>query len=386
MSADIVLTGARVWARPDAEISEPTTVLLRDGNIAEIGGTPPPGTLCFNLDGRILTAGFWNCHVHFTGSPWHQAETDTADHLQPFIDDMLLARGFTNVLDLGSSPSSTKALMKRINDDLRGPEIITAGPGIYPRDGAPFYLKGLLSRRERRLLPMPTIGVGARAAVRVQAAMGARITKLFTGSYVSPNTVRPMKPSVAQAAVRAAHARGFKVFAHPSDLAGTQVALDAGVDALAHVPDTTAGIEPLLREAAARGVRIVPTLHMFAATVRDDEQYLEPIRQALRGFIDAGGRVLFGTDVGYLKQTDTSAEFAAMTLAGMDVRAILTALTTEPARFMDRHDLGTVEAGRRANLTVLETRSAPVPADFASVFATVRDGHVLYTSPSLPPV
>lgn len=386
MSADIVLTGARIWSRPDAELSEPTTVLMRDGHIAEIGAEPPAGTLSFDLGGRVLTAGFWNCHVHFTGSPWHRSKTDTADHLQPFIDDMLLARGFTNVLDLASSPKTTKSLIERIDtDDLRGPEIVTAGPGIRPWRGMPFYVAADVPRYLHWAMPGPSTPIGAATAVRMQAAAGAGITKLFTGSYVTPTDVKPMNVSVARAAVRAAHARGFRVFAHPSNREGTEVALLAGVDALAHLPDETEGTAALLREAADRGIRVVPTLHMFAATVTDDDTYLAPIREALRGFIAAGGRVLFGTDVGYMSTTDTGGEFAAMEQAGMDARAVLASLTTEPAEFMRRDDLGVVEVGRRANLTVLEADGAPAPADFASVYAAVRDGRVLYTSPSLPP-
>ncbi|MFB7249484.1 hypothetical protein [Microbacterium sp. NPDC056234] len=133
-----------------------------------------------------------------------------------------------------------------------------------------------------------------------QISGGAGLIKLFTGSYIAPGSVRTMDERVARAAVRAAHRRGRRVFAHPSNRAGTQVAVQAGVDALAHVPDQPEGTEALLREAAQRGIRIVPTLHMFASTVTTEERYLGPIRDALRVFLEAGGRVLFGTDVGYL--------------------------------------------------------------------------------------
>ena len=101
------------------------------------------------------------------------------------------------------------------------------------------------------------------------------------------------------------------------------MAIDAGVDALAHVPDETEGTRELLAEAAARGIRVVPTLHMFAATVRPDESYTGPIRAALAGFVAAGGRVLFGTDVGYMPDRDTAPELEAMARAGLSVDAIL---------------------------------------------------------------
>ena len=40
-----------------------------------------------------------------------------------------------------------------------------------------------------------------------------------------------------------AHLNGKLVFAHPSNLAGTRVAIDSGVDVLAHAPDDTEGVD-----------------------------------------------------------------------------------------------------------------------------------------------
>lgn len=138
--------------------------------------------------------------------------------------------------------------------------------------------------------------------------------------------------------------------------------------------------DAVLHETASVGIRIVPTLHVFASTVTTDDTYLAPIRAALGGFIASGGRVLFGTDVGYMDDRDTSGEFLAMEAAGMDAASILRSLTTEPALFMDRPDLGSVAVGKRANLTVLRTTGQPMPRDFADVRAVVGDGRMLHTS------
>ncbi|WP_166435853.1 amidohydrolase family protein [Cellulomonas shaoxiangyii] len=332
-----------------------------------------------DVRGRVVTAGFWNCHVHLTGQPWLRSRTGSAPDLQAALDDMFLRRGFTQVLDLASNPLTTRALVRRISTgELRGPEIVTAGNGVRPWRGIPFYVAADLPRYLHALMPGPATPLAARLVVAAQAVAGAGVTKLFTGSYVTPTRVKPMRLAVARAAASEAHRRGMRVFAHPSNREGTSVALRAGVDALAHVPDETDGTESLLREAAAAGVRVVPTLHMFASTVTTDEAYLAPIRGALRGFVDAGGRVLFGTDVGYMSDRDTRGELEAMHAAGMSPSDLLRSLTVEPAEFMRRPDLGTVEPGMRANLTVLATTEPPTPADLAHVAAVVRDGQVVY--------
>jgi imidazolonepropionase-like amidohydrolase len=356
-------------------------VAIRGGVIRAIRPSEalPPSVPQLDLGGRVVTSGFWNCHVHLTGGPWRASRTAGAAELQPVLDDMFLSRGFTQVLDLASNPLTTRALVRRITGgDLRDPEIVTAANGIRPWRGIPFYVADDLPRYLHPLMPGPLTPLGARLVVAVQSIAGAGLSKLFTGSYVTPTRVKTMRLAVARAAVSAARRRGMRVFAHPSNRAGTSVAIKAGVDALAHLPDETLGTETLLREAAARGIRIVPTLHMFASTVTTDEAYLAPIRDALSGFIGAGGHVLFGTDVGYMRDRDTRGEFVAMHAAGMDSSEILRSLTTEPARFMNRPDLGSVEPGKRANLTVLATTASPAPTDFADISYVIRDGRVVY--------
>jgi imidazolonepropionase-like amidohydrolase len=52
----------------------------------------------------------------------------------------------------------------------------------------------------------------------------------------------------------------------------------------------------------------------------------------LRAYSEAGGQILFGTDVGYIRQFDTSEEFLWMSRAGMNFQQVLASLTTNPAR------------------------------------------------------
>jgi imidazolonepropionase-like amidohydrolase len=377
MNGDLLLRRARIWARPGAGVSDPRDVLIRAGRIVAIGRDleADPSIPEQDLGGRVVTAGFWNCHVHLTERVWSRTGRDLAA-AQAAIDDMMLSRGFTDVIDLGSLPATTNALVRRIDaGELRGPRVLTAGIGIRPVRGMPFYMRPMVPWFLRAMLPMPATGRGARRVVRRQLAGGASVIKLFTGSYVTPERVKPMRRRVAQAAVAEAHRHGARVLAHPSDRAGTSVAIDAGVDALAHMPDETEGTEGLLAVAAERGIRVIPTLHMFAATVRPDESYTGPIRAALARFAEAGGRVLFGTDVGYMADRDTAPEFAAMARAGLSVDAILASLTTEPAAFLGPDSgSGIVEPGGRANLTVLDTTGAPQPTDLARIHAVIRDG------------
>ncbi|WP_316317723.1 amidohydrolase family protein [Clavibacter michiganensis] len=380
---DLLLRRARVWTSPDETISGPQDVLILAGRVAAIGAVASsPGIAELDLGGRVVTSGFWNCHVHLTGRVWSRASRAPAE-VQDSLDDMLLRRGFVGAVDLGSLPCTTNSLIRRIERGaLRGPHIVTAGVGIRPVRGMPFYMRPMVPWFLRGMLPMPATRRGARRAVARQIRGGAGVVKLFTGSYVTPERVKPMRRAVARAAVEEAHRRGARVLAHPSDRRGTAVAIDAGVDALAHVPDDTEGTEALLAQAAARGMRVVPTLHMFAATVRPDEDYVGPIRTALGGFIAAGGHVLFGTDVGYMPERDTEPELLAMERAGMSAADVLRSLTVEPSAFLGEDVAGTgrVEVGGRADLTVLDVESAQRPADLARIRAVIRDGSLTWSA------
>ena len=55
-----------------------------------------------------------------------------------------------------------------------------------------------------------------------------------------------MPLDIAKAAVEESHLNGKLVFAHPSNLAGIRVAIDSGVDVLAHAADDTRGVDQAL--------------------------------------------------------------------------------------------------------------------------------------------
>lgn len=379
--AYLIILNARIWAHPDEPISPPQTLTIRDGVISE--EDPPPAAPVLDAAGKVVTAGFVNAHVHLTERDWVHAGRKPAVDLQSSLDDMFLSRGFTTVFDLSSNPFDTNALIRRIaRGELRGPRILTSGTGIRPWRGLAFYIRETLPWYLRWSNPGPATRFGARTTVELQARMGAELTKLFTGSYVERDRIKPMRPAVARAAADAAHRRGMRVLAHPSNHEGTRVALDASVDALAHVPDETEGTYDLLRDAARRGTRVIPTLHMFESTVTTNETYNKPIRDALSTFIRAGGKVMFGTDVGYMPERDTLPEFVAMHKSGMTTADILRSLTVEPALFLGTPDAGQIKVGAAADLVVLgSTNSNPVPADLADITAVIRNGAVIWARP-----
>jgi imidazolonepropionase-like amidohydrolase len=197
---------------------------------------------------------------------------------------------------------------------------------------------------------------------------------------VERGKVLPMPEAIARAAVDVAHAHRQLVFSHPSDLAGTLVAIHSGVDILAHAPDDTEGIDDtVLRAMVEHHMAMVPTLKMFGTTVTTKASYLDPIYDEVRRFHELGGELMFGTDVGYMTDYSTRDEFVALAKVGLAPMDVLRMLTTTPARrFGVLAERGTVAVGKVADLVLLQADPAQDLTAFARVEATVSNGRLVY--------
>jgi imidazolonepropionase-like amidohydrolase len=379
----LVIRHARIYSSPaDPPIAD-GAVLIRDGLIAAVGPDiqVPAGATEIACNHCTVTAGFWNSHVHFTEPKWNWAEWKSASTLNAQLADMFLSRGFTTVVDLGSNPAETFAIRRRIElGELRGPYIYTAGTALYPPHGVPFYLKETLPRWMVALMPQPATPAEAQSIVRRNLASGADVTKLFTGSWVERGHVLPMPLNIVRAAVETTHNNGRIVFAHPSNLAGTQAAIQGGVDVLAHVPDDTRGITPeLFATMVRKNMGMIPTLKMFTTTVTSDPHYMDPMYTEVRQFKADGGTLIFGTDVGYMADYTTEGEFAALAKCGLNWQDVLDMLTTSPAaRLGQSSRKGTIAAGKLADLTILSADPATDLTNFSKVQTVVRSGDVIW--------
>ncbi len=155
------------------------------------------------------------------------------------------------------------------------------------------------------------------------------------------------------------------------------MALQAGVDVLAHALDDTRGLTTQhLRRMKRQGVALVRTLGLFADNGNLDAEILAEVHDYNR----LGGRILFGTDVGYLTDYDPTQEYALLGRVGMNWRDILASLTTHPAARFGEKSRGRIAAGMDADLVVLAADPASDVRAFAAVRHTLRAGKVIYSA------
>ena len=378
----LAIEHARIYTSPTEQPIPDGTILIVDGRIAAVGPdvSVPAAATILPCNHCVVAAGFWNAHVHFTESKWAGSEWKSAAQLNAQLADMLTSRGFTTVVDTGSNLSDTLPIRRRIESgELAGPQIYTAGAAIYPPHGIPYYLRDTTPHWLFFFFPQPDTPREAAKDAQRNLDAGADITKLFTGSWIAHGKVLPMPLDIAKAAVERTHLNGHLVFAHPSNLAGTQVAIQSGVDVLAHAPDSTEGIdEQLFQTMVRQNMAMIPTLKMFGATVTKNPAYLDPIYAEVRQFHTLGGQLIFGTDVGYMTDYSVGDEFAALGKSGLNAMDILAMLTVNPAnRFGVSNQKGSVAAGKLADLTILDADPAQDIQNFAKVRMTIRAGRVI---------
>lgn len=388
----IVLEAKRIYATADAAPLDGGIVRIGGGKIIAVepkSGSAASGRSGSRCSGGVIAAGFQNSHVHFTESKWNDAATQPAADLAKHLAAMLTRYGFTTVVDGASSLENTVALRRRIErGELRGPRILTAGWALYPPDGIPFYLRDLPPEVLRQL-PQPATPEEAVAVVRRNLSNGADVTKLFVLTPQGDNTAKSMPLDIARAAAQETHRRSRLVLAHPTDIPGIETALTVGVDVIVHTTLGNAKTEwepALVERMIARDLAVVPTLKVWGYELKKakvSERIIglavgDTIEQ-LRVFSEAGGQVLFGTDVGYMTEYDPTDEYVLMQRAGMTAAQILASLTTAPAaRWKEEQRRGRVAAGMDADLVVLDADPVPDVRNFANVRCVYRQGKLIY--------
>ena len=385
---DLILVGAKIYRSPEEAPIENGSILIHDGAIQALGPTGsfriPPGATRLDCSHLTVTAGFWNSHVHILTPALLHAKQSSAAELNTELDNMFNRWGFTTVFDISSILDNTLALRRRIESgELSGPRILTTGEPVWTIE--PVYVRTFLLENHLRI-PDTTKPDEAIALVRDHFEKGANGIKLFTGSYQGGDKVANLPLAVAKAAVTEARKHSMPVFAHPQNLTGVNVAIDSGVNVLAHtVPQSPPWTPEFCERLKQAHLALIPTLTLFDFEARnlkpaERESWVAQMVSELRAYTQAGGEILFGTDIGYTDRYDTRLEFTLMSRAGMSYRQILASLTTNPAqRFASKS--GRIDIDQPADLTVLSADPSEDPTAFSQVRYTIRAGKLIFRAP-----
>jgi len=384
----LALVGGTIYPAPFQPPISDGVVLIENGKIIGVGEkgkmSIPAGVQTIDCGGRTIVAGFWNAHVHFTEPKWENAANLPATQLTKQLQEMLTRYGFTSVVDTGSLLPNTVAIRARTESaQVSGPRILTAGSPLFPKDGIPYYVLDTLPPDLVKMLDQPATPEEAVRVVDEHVANDADIIKLFAVSPIHRDgklVFLPMSLDIVQAATAEAHRKGKLVFAHPSLIEGVELVIRGHVDVLAHtIEDPEHWNDSTVARLKAANVSLIPTLTLFSGESGPDAAH-EGILREVKSYSDAGGQILFGTDVGYLTDYPLlTREFELLHRAGLTFNQILATLTTAPAaRFGFAQTTGRVAPGQDADLVVLNGDPARDIKAFSRVALTLRSGNIIY--------
>ncbi|BAH40548.1 MAG TPA: hypothetical protein DGD08_04360 [Gemmatimonas aurantiaca] len=182
------------------------------------------------------------------------------------------------------------------------------------------------------------------------------------GSYgLSADVVRPL--------IDSAHAMGRKAWAHVETAYDVQLAMDGGIDGLAHVPgygvadaaDSTLDryrlTEPLARRIGASGIPVVPTIGLARGSARDSaaqRRVRTVFDENIRLLQRYGARLLTGSDTYSDAEIIVRDATALVDVLGGDASSLirLRSVTTPQAIFPGRR-IGILRAGYEASFLTL---------------------------------
>lgn len=368
--ADVVVEGERIaFVGSSAEVAHQ----LRES--AEI----------IDLTGKFVTPGLMNHHEHLDNRRQPNSFQYRAG-LPPVVlalrgvkNSMLsLFEGVTTIRDLGGKGGTGLSVRNAINEgQFPGPRVFACGQPIAMTGGHAWQICRIANGVDE-----------VREAAREQVREGADFVKLMaSGGFVTQGTDYATSPqyslSEIRAAVEEAHdaQRRTTVHAHPP--VAIRRAIEAGIDCIEHAALLD---QPTAELMASKGTYLVPTLsESWIMAYRGREigrpqwlidasaEHLPHRLECYSHAVKAGVKMAVGTDViGEMVE-----EMLLMEAGGLSRLQVLQAATRNGAELLGlENELGTVEAGKLADLVVVGSDPLHSLEAFRSIDITVKSGHV----------
>jgi imidazolonepropionase-like amidohydrolase len=441
------LVGGTLIDGTGAEPVPDAAIVIRGGRIECAGsreGCPvPDGVETLDVSGKWITPGLVDAHVHFSQTGWadgrpdsldlrdrhpyHEVQAELRENPERFLRSYLCS-GVTAVFDVGGYPW-TWELSGRFEGSTLAPHVAASGPLLSTLD---FWLN-LPAERQFIFLEDEASG---RRDVHYHAAHGADAVKVWFIN--TPDRDFDEMAAAVVAAGDEAERLGLPLIVHATGLVEAKAALRAGADLLVHSVWDKPVDDEFIELARANETIYCPTLtviegygRMYDAVltgnppmVDDPNGCVDPETLAHvastaeldKGLVDAeqqekqkqgtaariatmnenlarlheaGIPVAMGTDAGNpltLHGPAVYAEMDAMQAAGMSPSDVLVASTRQAALAMGRLEaIGTIEAGKIADLLVVEADPTEDVANFRQLQYVIRGG-VVRTVEELKPL
>lgn len=402
------------------------TVIFKSGKIISVGVEDFSGAEIIDATGCTLLPGFIDAHVHTSIDGLREA----------------LQFGVTTELEMAGS-FGKKGREMQIKDNLDIADVRSACMALTPPGGHPdelmpkeegipnFILKKMEKMNEQEKadffalfenkkageksnLDVTTIE-GAKAFVRNQVENGADYFKVMIeeGTVLNAPGLPMLSSEVIEAAIIEAHQLNKIAVAHVLTAETSKVAIEAGIDGLAHLfIDRPEWTDELIKMIAKSGAFVTPCLVLnssilgnTACHVANDERVnfkinkewkstmcscfntfpkgnLDDSFKNVKDLHDAGVDILVGTDVsfpiphlgGLAHGVSVHHELQLLVQAGLSPVEALRAATSVPAKRFELGDRGYIIEGNRADFILVKGDPTKNISDTLSITGVWKEG------------
>jgi imidazolonepropionase-like amidohydrolase len=386
-SSHYALTGGRLIDGTGAAPIERAVVIVNNNKIEAVGSADtvriPKGLATIDVSGKSILPGLWDMHAHVGQAEW---------------GPVYLAAGVTTARDMGGEFEAVTTLRDSWRDGrLVGPRLLLAGLVDSPGPNA---------------FGAVTAATPAEAQAVVRRYKNAGFQQMKVYSLLDKPTTK--------AVIDAAHASDMTVTGHiPNGLTLRDV-VEMGFDNVAHlvvrgapgsdelkdtiamlkahgtVMDPTiswnellgrsretpvASFQPGIEHAAPPLRRLIETANGGNVTPQQAQERLTRSLEIIKALHDAGLPIVAGTDKG-VPGVSVAREIELYVQAGFTPIDAIRAASAIPARVMglDR-DSGTIAAGLRADLIVVDGNPLANISDIRKVTHVCANGRLFETAP-----
>ena len=393
----LVITNINVVDVATGRVAPDSTVTIDGDMISSVAtkGPSPPKARVVDGQGQFLIPGLWDMHAHMEAT----GESTLA---------LYLANGVTGIRDMGSDLDFILRLREATSSGLTvGPRIVAAGPILDDAPGPwPFRMRvrngdegrqavQLLKRRGVDLIkvhnntPREVFFAIAEEARRQQLPVGGHVPVNVTvqeGIEAGLTSIehfsesgRVWKACSGEGAYRPDACRTFfemlarrRIWQTPTMVALSELTV-IGTPASSLSAEHLAFANRRLREMWAGNQKMFATR---PEVVRVFQGHAETARVVLADMATAGVGILAGCDA-LIAGFCVHDELGAMVRSGLTPLAALQAATINPARSLGREKtLGSIAAGKAADLVLLEANPLQDIANVRRVRSVVRTGRL----------
>lgn len=314
LSSDTVTLSCPVF--DGKEVWEDSTVVIKDGIITEETSLKKGNS----SSEYFLIPGLIDTHAHLT---------------KPYQMEQLVKNGVTTVCDVSASED-----LENLYDALN---VWSSRTSVWlDVDDVEAFVKSTISQGEKYI----------KVVADLPQIMGGGV----------------MEKAVLEELVNCAHENKLKVAVHAISVAGTQMAVDAGIDLLIHIPIGEEFPQQLAEQIAEQNIAVMPTLAMMQAFANSplygyEKSDYDDAKQAVNLLHSLNVPILVATDssdsffVPQLKHGETlHKEMELLVEAGLTPLEVLQGTTTKVAEAFDIDGVGTIASGMKATMVLVKGR------------------------------